>query len=506
MYVLTNGQMRTADEYTINALGVPALTLMERAGRALAKEAETLCPNGRVLCVCGGGNNGGDGFVCARVLKNGGREVDCLLVGERLSEACEKNLREWQRTGGVVVSEFPSEKYDLIIDCLLGTGFHGALTGAYLRVVERINASGARVLSADVPSGVNGDDGAVDGVAVRAEVTLCIGEKKAGCFLGKGIDFAGEVKRADIGIVLPESKYAILSDDGSVRAALPKRKRYSNKGSYGRAAIVAGSEEYTGAAYLSAAACLRAGAGYTTLFVPEKLLPYYVLKAPEILLKPLNGGGRVAFNEENFAKLLCYDAVAYGMGTGVSEDVAKGAVYLLQRYEGKLILDADALNSLAAFRAGEFKEIFGAKKCDVVLTPHIKEFSRLSGESVQTLINQGLSAPVAFAKTHGVGVLLKSAVSVLSDGERTVLNASGNSGQAKGGSGDVLAGVLVGLCAAGASAFDGARCAAYLVGLSAELAARDLGEYSLTATDLISYLPRAFLRITKNTNEQGGEE
>lgn len=506
MYVLTSGQMRAADEYTINALGVPSLALMERAGRALAKEAEALCPYGKVLCVCGGGNNGGDGFVCARVLKNGGREVDCLLVGERLSRECERNLREWQEAGGAVLNGFPEEKYALIIDCLLGTGFHGALEGEYLRAVEQINASGARVLSADVPSGVNGDNGEVNGVAVQADVTLCIGEKKAGCFLGAGIDFAGEVKRADIGIVLPEKGYAVLSDDSSARAALPKRRRYSNKGSYGRAAIVAGSEEYTGAAYLSAAACLRAGAGYTTLFLPEKILPYYVLKAPEILLKPLNGGGRVAFSEESFAKLLSYDAVAYGMGTGVSEDVAKGAVYLLKHYAGKLILDADALNSLTAFCAEDFKEIFGAKKCDVVLTPHIKEFSRLSGESVQTLINKGLSAPAAFAKTHKITVLLKSAVSILSDGERTVLNVSGNSGQAKGGSGDVLAGVLAGLCAMGASAFDGARGAAHLVGRAAELAAEDLGEYSLTATDLISYLPRAFLRITEDANEQGGKE
>ena len=292
------------------------------------------------------------------------------------------------------------------------------------------------------------------------------------------------------------------TDKEYAKELLPARKRDSHKGSYGRAAIVAGSIEYTGAAYLSAAACLRSGAGYTTLFAPRDILYLYALKSPEILLKPSNEGSRYAFNEEIMQTLLGYESIAFGMGMGVSEEVFKGAAYLLKHYEGRLILDADGLNSIAAFGGvSDFKD----KKCDVVLTPHVKEFSRLSGLSVEEILENGASLARQFAKDHGVALLLKNAFSVVTDGERVFLNATGNSGQAKGGSGDVLAGVLAGLCAQGATAFDGATLAAYLVGKAAELACPDFGEYSLTASELIAYLPRAFLFVTENSDENGRE-
>ncbi len=273
---------------------------------------------------------------------------------------------------------------------------------------------------------------------------------------------------------------------------LPKRKRDSHKGCYGKAAIVAGSKEYTGAAYLAAVACLRTGVGYTTLFVPENILPYYILKAPEALLKPF------AFKRETWEGLLAYDSIAYGMGMGVSESVARCAVWLIGHYEGKLILDADGLNSLVAYCGGELTEIFARKKCDVVITPHIKEFSRLTSESAST-----------FAKKHKINVLLKSAVSVIANERETWRNETGNSGQAKAGTGDVLSGVIAGLCATGLSGFDGARLGAYLVGKTAEIAVKDIGEYSLVATDLIAYLGKAFLyltRITENTDKKRDEE
>ena len=286
---------------------------------------------------------------------------------------------------------------------------------------------------------------------------------------------------------MKEKQYA-----AEMAALLPKRKRDSHKGCYGNAAIVAGSKEYTGAAYLAAAACLRTGVGYTTLFVPENILPYYILKAPEVLLKPF------AFHRELWEGLLAYDSIAYGMGMGVSEDVARCAVWLIGHYEGKLILDADGLNSLAAFCGGELTEIFARKKCDVVITPHIKEFSRLTGEDAST-----------FAKKHKITVLLKSAVSVIANENGAARNETGNSGQAKAGTGDVLSGVIAGLCATGLSGFDGARLGAYLVGKAAEIAVKDIGEYSLVATDLISYMGRAFLYltgITEDTDKERGEE
>ncbi len=310
----------------------------------------------------------------------------------------------------------------------------------------------------------------------------------------------------EFSVSLSKDVSSALTDRRLAKELLPERKRNSHKGNYGRAAIVAGSEEYTGAAYLAAAACLRSGAGYTALFVPKEILPLYALKSPEILLKSTNEGGRYAFNEESMRELLVYDSIAYGMGMGASNEVFKGIAYLLKNYEGKLILDADGLNSLAAFASEDIEELLKNKKCDVILTPHCKEFSRLCKKTVEEILKSGVRTAKDFAKKYKVNVLLKNALSVITDGESVALNATGNSGQAKGGSGDVLAGVIAGLCAGGLGAFEGGVLGAYLVGKAAEIAVADFGEYSLTASELIAYLPKAFLFVAEDTDENGDEQ
>ncbi len=296
---------------------------------------------------------------------------------------------------------------------------------------------------------------------------------------------------------------ARVGDEAFVKENLPKRKRNSHKGSYGRAAIVAGSIEYTGAAYLSAAACLRSGAGYTTLFLPKTLLPAYALKLPEILLRPVCEGERYAFDERSMKELLAYDSVAYGMGMGCSEGVFQGAKWLLENYTGKLLLDADGLNSLA--RYGQ-RTLFSKKKCEVVITPHILEFSRLTGRNAEEILEKSAPLATAFAKENGVTVLLKNARSVVTDGKSLTFIVAGNSGQAKGGSGDVLSGIIAALCAQGASTYIAAVCGGYLAGKAAELAAKEWGEYSLTAGDCIARLGKAFLSVAENADDGGNEE
>ncbi len=498
MWVLTNEEMRAADRYTIEVLGAPSLELMERAGVALANACEELAGEGAVLCVCGGGNNGGDGFACARILRERGREVDALCAATKFSEECAANKERWLELGGEILPDFPPKTYALVVDCLFGTGFRGRLTGVEGELVEGIYAlrgMGAQVLSCDIPSGVNGDSGLVDGLAVRADYTLCIGEVKRGALLGDGVDHCGTIARADIGIALPKAEYAYAIDEKLAGALLPRRKRNSHKGSYGKAAIVAGSVDYTGAAYLSTAACLRSGVGYTALFLPKELLPAFMLKAPEALLCEVCEGGRYAFNEKKMQTLLGYDAVAYGMGLGVSEDVYLGVQWLLKRYQGKLLLDADGLNSLAAFGGEEAETLFAQAQCEIALTPHVKEFSRLSGEPAEAILEKGVEYAQAYAKRRGVTVLLKNALSTVTDGERTAFNSTGNSGQAKGGSGDVLSGLLVGLLAQGLSALEGSELACYLAGKAAEFAARQTGEYALTASDCIAHIGKAFLFV-----------
>ena len=287
-----------------------------------------------------------------------------------------------------------------------------------------------------------------------------------------------------------------INDRESLKVALPKRERDSHKGTYGKCAVVGGSLAYTGAPFLSASACLRSGVGYVALFVPKGILPYYVLKAPEVLLRPLQGEREFVFDRAFLSALLPYDAIAYGMGMGATEEVLKGAKYLLKHYEGKLLLDADALNALATMEEEELQKLFQNKKCEVVLTPHLKEFERLSKKEISEIKKEGTPFLQTFAKSLGVTLLLKGATTaIVNKTGETVLNTTGCTALAKGGSGDVLSGLIAGLMASGASVLDGARLGAYLLGKSAELASKDLGERSATPTDVISYLGGAFLDL-----------
>jgi len=513
-YILTSEEMREADQYTIERLATPSLYLMEKAGQALADEAERLSPRGKIVCVCGGGNNGGDGFVCARILFKRGRDVLAVYFAEKSSSECEINRAEFEMLGGKIKKELPNGKISLIVDCLFGTGFKGELEGKFEAVAQEINAckrKGAKVLSADIPSGVNGDNGFAARSAVKADETFCLGEYKAGVFVGDGPDFSGKVRKADIGISLPrlqenENAYAYLADTEYAKALLPTRKRNSHKGTYGKTAIVGGSARYSGAPYLSSLAALRGGAGYVSLFLPEKILPAYYLKAPELLLESISKGAQIAFEEENFEKLLSFDSVAYGMGAGISAEVSKGASYLIENYEGRLILDADALNSLAKYQKGEMEGLFNRKKCEILITPHVKEFSRLADLTPTEISATGLSSAKPFAKRMGITVLLKNAVSVITNGEKTAVNITGTSAQAKAGSGDVLAGLIASLCAEGLSVFDGATLGAYLAGKAAEYAVKTTGEYSLIASDTANFLGEAFLRLSTENAYEGGDD
>lgn len=296
--------------------------------------------------------------------------------------------------------------------------------------------------------------------------------------------------------MLYEIEQGKIQDKESLGKILPKRERDSHKGTYGKCAVVGGSFAYTGAPFLSASACLRSGVGYTALFVPKGILPYYLLKAPEILLRPLQGETELVFDRKDFSALLPYDAVAYGMGTCATEEVWKGVKYLLKHYEGKLLLDADALNVLATQENAELEKLFEEKKCEVVLTPHLKEFARLTKKGIPEIKKEGLPFLRAFAKNWGVTLLLKGATTVIvdKDGE-TFLNTTGCTALSKGGSGDVLSGLIAGLMASGASTTDGARIGAYLLGKSAEIASKEFGERSTTPSDVISCLGRAFLDL-----------
>lgn len=491
--VLSVAAMRAADEFTIRERGVPSQTLMERAGRAIADAAENILRErgGRtVLAVCGGGNNGGDGFCAARLLEERGYECAVYCIADRLSEDCRIQREKY---GGRQLSRFPSEKYDLVIDALAGTGFSGAPRGALADAIEKINGSSAFVLCADIPSGLNGDTGTCVS-CVRGDYTVAVGYLKPGLLLSDGADVCGRLAVADIGIELPAScGFASFFDGSDFARLFPPRKKNSNKGDYGRATVLAGSYLYSGAALLSASAALRAGCGYVRLAVPDSLYPHYIGRLPEAILTAAPAKDGFFHFDETFLSGLCAasDAIAFGMGCGAGEETYQIAAYLLKHFSGTLVLDADALGALSKFG----KEILREKAGPVILTPHLKEFSRLAGISVDAVRAGGISLAENFAKEYGVTLLLKSNASIIADGTHTAVNTAGSPALAKGGSGDALSGIVCALAARGVCAFDAAACGGYLLGRSGELAAEKYGEYGTVATDVIASLPLAIREI-----------
>jgi NAD(P)H-hydrate epimerase len=476
---------------------------MERAGRAMAEHIISVAKEKnfcKILVVCGGGNNGGDGFVIARVLSESGYHARVLCLAEKFSADCTAMKEKFT---GEILNKIPAEKFDVIVDCIFGTGLSREVGGKELDLIRYINTGEGYVFSADIPSGLNGDNGLVMGECVQADETITVQAAKNGLFLNDGADKSGKITVVDIGITLPSPKeYALISEEADIARIFPRRKRNSHKGTYGKVSILAGSVAYSGAPLLSAYAALRTGAGYTELCVPEKLFSAFMGRYPEAILTCMKGENSLEYDEEKLFKLLKSDCIALGMGCGISSELYKIIGYLLEHYTGILLLDADGLNTISKYGVGVLK----GKKCDVLITPHIKEFSRLSGLSVGEITKDPIEKAKAFAEEYAVTVLLKSSVSVVTDGKSVYLNTRGCAALAKGGSGDVLSGIISSLCAQGNSAINGAMAGSYLLGSAAELCAKEKGEYSVLARDVIEKIPNVILGVTEQANDQGGKQ
>ncbi len=474
MKVLTNKQMRECDNYAIKVLKIPSKTLMQRAGEAIADEAQRVAKRlnkDDILVVCGTGNNGGDGYVCAEELRKRGLNVKIYAFEGTFSPDCEA-FKKWSKC-----SYLQHITGSIIVDCIFGTGLDREVSGEYAKIIEEINASGAFVISADIPSGLNGDNGLVCGCAVKADLTVAIAQLKVGMFLNDGMDYCGEIVLKDIGIPAPEKGFIEIPEDGQIKNFYPTRKRNSHKGTYGTATIVGGSEKYAGAAALSLGGALQSGCGYVKLVSSDYVKNLLVAKFPQVIYSEVD---------------LSSDAIAVGMGMGSTKETYNIVVDLLKNYRGSLIIDADGLNSLSEFGAEALKE----KNCKVIITPHIKEFSRLVKLGVKDILKDPVELARKFSKEYNVTVLLKGAASVICEGDRIALNVKGTTALSKGGSGDILAGFMCGCLARGLSLFDAALCAAYTLGDAAEISSNEKTDYCATANDIIKNLYFSVKRLT----------
>jgi hydroxyethylthiazole kinase-like uncharacterized protein yjeF len=512
--VLDAAQMREADRRTISELGIPGTELMEKAGQAVAAEVRRRWPQARKVAVlCGRGNNGGDGFVAARALQD--RWPSVYLAGRRadVKGDARVHLDMLERAGGNVI-ELPDPdawddvretvlEADVIVDALLGTGLAQSPSGVAGAIVHDLEQSDIRrVLAVDLPSGISSDGGEVGWSTVRAAVTVTFAAPKHGHVLWPASERCGDVIVADIGIpreVLADTGPALfLLEERDAARAWPPRRAASHKGDFGHVLVVGGAAGKSGAAILAATAALRVGAGLVTAAVPAPSLPIVAAARAELMTEALyvddSGNLERGVADRVLSLAASRDAIVLGPGLGAEA----GAGHMVRELVGGLpvpaVLDADALNALAPAPGEKLGRLAGGSA--TVLTPHPGEMARLMGTSTPDVQRRRLEAARELATTTGTIVVLKGHRTVIAhpDG-RAAVNPTGNPGMAKGGTGDVLAGMVGALLARGVDPFDAACAAVYLHGRAGDLAAESLGQESMLAGDLLDALPRALKSV-----------
>jgi len=491
-YILTAEEMRLADEFTSQKLHVPSNVLMERAALSLyeaLKERDILKKNMRILILAGPGNNGADGIALARILAEGGFEAELIFPKGRdsLNESGRNQLeallaldpKAEERTGSLL----KGEEYDLVVDAIFGNALNRPLEGVYLEAVRSINDlhdKGAFVCAVDIPTGINATDGHVCGMAVSADLTVTFAFKKLGNVLYPGAGFCGEVVVKNIGItrrslVKKPSCFALEPED----ITLPERIRYSNKGTYGKVLLIAGSENMAGAAVLGALSSLKSGCGMVRVYTNEKNRVILQETVPEAIVSTYDETAPEAGLEDCFN--WC-DVVA--MGPGLSRSNAASAIvkYVLMHTDLPVVADADALNIIA-----DEPDILTSSNSDVVITPHVGEMSRLTGISKRDIADHLPETATDFAKSYNVTCVLKDARTVIagSDG-RICINLNGNSGMATAGSGDVLTGIIASLLAQGMDAFSASFMGCAIHGKAGDRASEKLSEAPVIARDIIN--------------------
>jgi ADP-dependent NAD(P)H-hydrate dehydratase / NAD(P)H-hydrate epimerase len=507
MKLYTAEAMQEADRRTIAERGVPGLTLMENAGRGCAlliHERYGTAPSPKAVIVAGKGNNGGDGYVIARLLAEQGWRVMTLVLGhgEEISGDARSNLERLPPDSirfcpeGIAAWSEELAQATIIVDALFGTGLSREISGPTAWTVNLINAAGRPVVAVDIPSGIHGTTGKILGTAIRAELTVTFDGAKPGHVLYPGTEYVGDLQVVDIGI--PESFLARphgyeFIDAAAAAALIRPRRRTAHKGSCGHLLIIAGSRGKTGAAALAANSAVRAGSGLVTLAVPASLHDILELKTTEAMTVPLDDERRgyltsLALTDIQ-ALLPGKNALALGPGLSLDRETATLVHRLLLEVKLPLVLDADAINAIA-----EQPELLRkASSHPVILTPHPGEMSRFMGISVAQIEADRIAAAHEAAVRHGVHIILKGArsISAAPDG-RIAINGSGNPGMASGGMGDVLTGIVASLLGQGYPPFDACKLGVFLHSTAADMVAADKGEIGLTATDVLEQLPYAY--------------
>jgi len=511
MKLVSAAEMRKIDRRAMSEFGVSTLFLMENAGKEVASAVSRMlgsCDGKVVVVLAGKGNNGGDGFVATRALREKGIQVVTYLLGEKseVRGAARENLNRLQEPPREIRSEDDLKKFkdeilkaDLLIDALLGTGVKGDIKGLTAAAITLLNGAQKPIISVDIPSGLDADTGKPLGVCVKARQTVTFGLPKLGLFLYPGREFSGEVTIVDIGIpaeLLTDKELKVnLLTDSEISLLFPCRRGDSHKGDYGHVFILAGSPGLSGAAALSSIAAMRAGAGLVTLGIPESLAPIMEVKLTEVMTLSLpettEGSLSLEAKERILRMVEKVDTIALGPGLSTNSETGELLRELLVAIEKPVVLDADGLNLLN----GDLSLLKNAR-CPLVITPHPGEAGRLIGKGSGEVQSDRIGTAREIASQSRTVVVLKGAATVIANPQGDVwINSTGNPGMASGGVGDVLTGMIASFIGQGLSGIDAARAAVYIHGKAGDIAAEKVGMPSLIATDIIDNLPIAMQQL-----------
>lgn len=516
-YILDAAQMKEVDSYSINTVGIPSVVLMERAALSvteqIVKECPDICTSKGIICVCGSGNNGADGLAVARQLYLRGYKVAVYLnEGRHSTEEYRIQLNIIRNLGIQYINDPDFSAYGVIVDALFGNGLSRELEGVSVEIVNAINKAhdnGAYVVAVDIPSGINATTGEVSGCAVKADATVTFGYAKVGQLLYPGAGYCGKLVVQDIGFADCSTvmKNTYIYEQSDILRFLPQRRVDSNKGSCGKALIIAGSEQYGGAAVLSSRAAYRMGAGLVRLITHKNNRDIVLNNNMECLIDTYEDVSCEddSYDEKVKSSIEWADAVCIGPGlsknhmaeylvrlvtcnTGIGDKIDEDFDSDSGTDKGtdkgrKLLLDADALNIIAAKNI-EYNGL------NVVITPHIGEMSRLTGMSIAQIKKNPVKTAVTYAKEHNCVCVLKDARTIVTDGNSIYINVSGNDGMATGGSGDVLSGMITSLMAQGMDCFAAAKLGVYMHGLAGDAAAKAQSRYSMVAGDIINNISK----------------
>ncbi|MFB3853659.1 MAG: NAD(P)H-hydrate dehydratase [Vicinamibacterales bacterium] len=522
MRVLNGNQMREADRQTIEEIGIPSIVLMENAGRQVVGAIEARYPDIQdraVAILSGRGNNGGDGFVVARVLHERGVDVSVFLVG-RVAEIkgdARINLEILGNIGVTVVEIEGEEQWelhstevgsaDLIVDALFGTGLKTPLQGLLETIVADVNGMGIPIVSIDLPSGLSADTHEAIGDSIEAELTVTLAAPKLPLALPPALFRAGEVAVADIGIprqvidAVEGDRIELVTRD-EVRDLIEPRAAESHKGDFGHVLIVAGSLGKTGAAHLAAVGALKSGAGLVTVATPRSVVPIVAALGAEYMTYPLaeTTAGTVAAEAIEDVLALQRDVIAVGPGLGTDPSTREFVRALVEASGVPLVLDADALNAFA----DEPLALSASEGRNIIVTPHPGEMARLTGLTTTEIQGDRIAAARRLATTRHLFVVLKGYRTIVAAPSGSVsINTTGNPGLATGGTGDVLTGVIAAWLAQLLDAEGACRLGVYLHGAAADLAEADVGEIALTAGDVVERLGDAVLELTARNRRPG---